>query len=206
MPLFDRLESVRERWNVLDHPFYVRWSRGDLTPGELAYYAGQYRHATVALADATQKAAAAAPAEERAELERHAAEEAAHVALWDGFVDAVGGRTDAPANEHTAECARAWAGDDDRDQLETLVAIWAIEAAQPAISDTKRVGLVQHYGVDEGPGTAYFDLHAELDVEHAAEGRALIEQRLDGADEDRLVAAAESVLRANWSLLNGMQP
>ena len=205
MPLFDRLESVRERWNVLDHPFYVRWSRGDLTPDELAYYAGQYRHATVALADATQKAAAAAPADERAELERHASEEASHIALWDGFVDAVGGRTDAPANEHTAECALAWAGDDDRDQLETLVAIWAIEAAQPAISDTKRVGLVQHYGVDQGPGTAYFDLHAELDVEHAAEGRALIEQRVDGADEDRLVAAAERVLRANWSLLDGVQ-
>jgi pyrroloquinoline-quinone synthase len=205
MPFFDRLDAVRERWNVLDHPFYVRWSRGELSGDELAYYAGQYRHAAVALADATRAAAAAAPAAERLELEHHADEEASHVALWDGFVKAVGGRTDAEPNAATADCARAWAeGDGDRDLLGTLVALYAIEAAQPAISDTKRIGLVQHYGVDEGPGTAYFDLHATLDHEHAADGRQRIEARLDGADEDRLLVEAERVLRGNWALLDAM--
>ena len=54
-------------------------------------------------------------------------------------------------------------------------------------------------------GTAYFDLHAERDVEHAADGRALIAERLDGADEDALVAEAERVLRANWTLLDGVE-
>ena len=204
MPLFERLQTVREHWDVLGHPFYVKWSRGELSADDLAYYAGQYRHATVALADAAAKVAAAAPAEDRAELERHAAEEASHVALWDGFVDAVGGHRDAPANDSTAACARAWAGDEDRGVLETVVALWAIESAQPAISETKRIGLVQHYGVDEGPGTAYFDLHATLDLEHAAEGRARIEQQAGGADEDKLVDAAERVLRANWELLDGV--
>ena len=39
--LFDDL--LRHR-RLLAHPFYRRWEAGTLRPGELASYAGQYRH------------------------------------------------------------------------------------------------------------------------------------------------------------------
>src|SRR5439155_499848 len=52
MNLIERIDEARTRWNVLDHPFYVRWERGELTRDDLAYYAGEYRHAVVALAAA----------------------------------------------------------------------------------------------------------------------------------------------------------
>ena len=52
MNLIERIDDARRRWNVLDHPFYLRWERGELTRDELAFYAGEYRHAVVALADA----------------------------------------------------------------------------------------------------------------------------------------------------------
>ena len=84
--------------------------------------------------------------------------------------------------------------------------MYAIESAQPAIAETKREGLVAHYGVEPGSdATVYFDLHATLDVEHAAQERALIEPRLDGADEQALLAEAETMLRANWELLDGVE-
>ena len=35
---FDRLEAARRRWNVLEHPFYLRWSAGELSREELAFY------------------------------------------------------------------------------------------------------------------------------------------------------------------------
>jgi pyrroloquinoline-quinone synthase len=200
--LWSRLADVHSRWNVLDHPFYVRWSRGELTAGELALYAGQYRHAVVALAQAADGAAHAADGS--ADLTAHAGEEAAHVALWDEFARATGSDGVQPACPETAECADAWAGDG-RDLLGHLVALYAIESAQPAISRVKSDGLREHYGFEPGPATAYFDLHAERDVEHAAEGRALIAERLDGADQDALVAEAERVLRANWTLLDGVE-
>ena len=101
-------------------------------------------------------------------------------------------------------CADTWAGEG-RDLLGHLVALYAIESAQPAISRAKAEGLREHYGFATGPATAYFDLHTERDVEHAAEGRELIEQRLDGADQDAMVAEAERVLRANWALLDGVE-
>jgi pyrroloquinoline-quinone synthase len=199
--LWSRLADVHSRWNVLDHPFYVRWSSGELTAQDLARYAGQYRHAVVALARAADGAATASG---RVELAAHAGEEAAHVSLWDGFADAAGTEGPQPAEPETAECADAWAGEG-RDLLGHLVALYAIESAQPAISRVKADGLREHYGFAPGPATAYFDLHAERDIEHAAEGRVLISERLDGADEDALVAEAERVLRANWRLLDGVE-
>jgi pyrroloquinoline-quinone synthase len=205
MTFFTDLEAVRERWNVLEHPFYTRWSAGELTREELASYSGQYRRAVVALADASQGAArAAAPGELRAELEQHAREEEAHIELWDRFTAAIGGDVAAEPTAETKACEDTWSAE--RPLLPSLVALYAIESGQPAISETKRAGLVEHYGAEERSDlTAYFDLHAVRDLEHAAQERALIEPLLDGADADALLAEAESVLRANWELLDGVE-
>ena len=92
MDFFSRVEAARERHNVLEHPFYQRWSAGELTLEELADYAGQYRHAVVALANASEWAARLDP-----ELEGHAAEEASHVALWDDFTQTIAGWPDSIA-------------------------------------------------------------------------------------------------------------
>jgi pyrroloquinoline-quinone synthase len=187
---------------VLRHPFYLRWNAGELTRAELRGYAGEYRHAVVALAAASQAAADRAPdASTRRQLADHAAEERAHVALWDDFCASLGAGPDARPIPETLHCARAWAGDEDRPWIETLVTLYAIESAQPEISRTKLDGLHTHYGVEE---TAYFEVHAERDVEHAREEAGLIEAHLEGADHDRLLSVAESALRANWTLLDGV--
>jgi pyrroloquinoline-quinone synthase len=196
MNLFERIDDARTRWNVLDHPFYRRWERGELTRDELGYYAGQYRHAVVALADA---AAAAAPLAG----DEHAAEEAVHVALWDAFAHELGVTEQREPNAETAECAEAWSGASD--PLEALAILYAVESGQPEISRTKLEGLDAHYGIAAGsPAATYFALHAERDVEHAASSRALLAERATEDDGDRLAAAAERALRGNWRLLDGV--
>lgn len=198
--VWERIERSRERWDVLRHPFYRRWSNGELTAEELARYSGQYRHAVEAIAEISEVAAEALP--ERPELRRHAAEELGHLRLWDGFVDAVGGdQSDEPTQE-TAECVRAWTADGG--VAETLARLYAIESGQPEISRTKRDGLLNRYGFDDGPPTAYFRVHETRDVEHAEEVRELITEVGADADPDVLVAAAESAFRANWRLLDGV--
>jgi pyrroloquinoline-quinone synthase len=205
MDFWTEFEQIAAKHDVLRHTFYQRWSAGELTQAELADYSGQYRHAVLALADASSAAAAHADGTLARTLGVHAAEEASHVALWDDFTDAVGGDTAAAPTPETARCATVWAGEDEeRDLLGTLVALYAIESAQPAISHTKRAGLAEHYGID-GPGAAYFELHEQLDVEHAAQARKLIEQRLPSADPQPLLREAERVLVANWQLLDGVE-
>ena len=193
MELFDRLDDARERWDVLKHPFYLRWERGELSRDELGFYAGEYRHAVGALA---RTAAAGGSAE-------HAAEEAAHVDLWDDFAAALAAPIDREPTSETADCADAWAADD---PLEAAAIMYAVESGQPAISATKLAGLVTHYGfAPDSPGAAYFALHAERDHAHAAEARSILGANATEPDADRLVAAAEAALAANWRLLDGVE-
>jgi pyrroloquinoline-quinone synthase len=191
--LLERLDDVRDRWNVLRHPFYRRWECGQLTQEDLAYYAGEYRHAVLALATLAKHSSAP----------DHAAEEAAHVMLWDAFAHSLDADLDRPPRVETQACTAAWSPADD---LEGIAALYAIESAQPEISRTKLDGLIEHYGFEAGSaGTAYFEVHAERDQEHAAESKRVLEERAQPADRDRLVAAAERALAGNWTLLDGVE-
>ena len=186
MDVIAGIDAARERWNVLEHPFYTRWEQGELTRDELARYAGEYRHAVVALARAARTA------------RLHAEEEAQHIALWDDFASALGMEQTDPLPQ-TRCCASAWAAADD--ELGAAAILYAIEAGQPAISETKLRGQLYHYAFSEGsPAVEYFAVHGERDHEHAAEARTA----LGAADEERLVHLAESALAANWALLDGV--
>ncbi len=203
MEFWEQVSTQSRRWDVLAHPFYLRWSAGELTRPELSHYAGQYGHAVRALAAASRHAASHAPREIADELAAHAAEEEAHVPLWDQFADALGAERSASPLAETEECASAWS-DPERGFMPTLVGLYAIEAAQPAISQTKRSGLTRHYGLAEGPATEYFDVHAVRDLDHAASGRRIISRYLRGADTEALASEAARVLAANWRLLDGV--
>ncbi len=204
MDLFDRLDAARERWNVLRHPFYRRWSAGELTHEELAFYAGEYRHAVIALAEASEAAADRCEDSLRTELEEHASEERAHVALWERFLYALEGDTEREPLEETDDCVRAWRAASDA--LEGLAILYAIEANQPPVSRAKLEGLDRHYGLPAGtPATDYFALHAERDSQHAALSRTVLEERRTAIDEDRLGEVAEAALAANWRLLDGVE-
>lgn len=194
MDLIQTLDAVRERWNLLEHPFYRRWSCGELRRDELAHYAGEYRHAVVALAETAAKSG----------NPEHAQEEADHVALWDEFAAAFGADTSREPASETAECVLAWTAPGDR--LEALAVMYAIEAGQPAVSRAKLDGLREHYGVGgDEPGARYFALHSDLDHEHAAESRRVLESDATAADTDRLVEKAEAALKGNWTLLDGVE-
>jgi pyrroloquinoline-quinone synthase len=209
LSLFRELENVRERWNVLEHPFYRRWSEGELSRQELAFYAGEYRHAVAALAEAFGHAARGAEldagygASERAELEAHAREEAEHVPLWQEFERALGEDSRRDPRPETVDCTEAWTAG--ADTLEHLVATWVVESGQPTIAASKLAGLIGHYDVEEGPATEYFRLHSELDTEHAEQTREMIEEHLADEDLDRLLKVAERVLKGNWELLDGVE-
>jgi pyrroloquinoline-quinone synthase len=191
------MEERCERWNVLRHPFYTRWSAGELEPEELTRYAGQYRFAVEALATMTARAA-----EEHESLESHATEESSHVSLWDDFARAAGNEGGDHANLETRACVETWAAEDGL--LPTLARMYAIERAQPEISRVKREGLVDLYGYEDGAATEYFRLHERLDVEHAEEVRELLEELASEEDEHALLDAAERAVRANWRLLDGV--
>jgi pyrroloquinoline-quinone synthase len=197
MDLFVRLEAAGKRWNVLRHPFYHRWECGQLTGHELGVYAGEYRHAVVALAEAAAQAAPLAGS-------AHATEEAEHIELWDAFAEAVGADPEREPRPETRACVQAWTSGGD--SLGALSVLYAVESAQPEIARTKLAGLVEHYGFSTGsPEINYFTVHAERDLEHAAHSRSLLEERATDGDAARLASLGEAALKGNWTLLDGVE-
>lgn len=204
---FRELDQRCERWNALRHPFYQAWTRGELSLAQLGSYSGQYRHAVVALADAATAAADQAPdPATRAGLEAHAAEERAHVELWDRFSAAIGAPSEADPMLETERCVRVWAGEEGRSFPSSLATMYAIESPQPEIARTKRDGLIEHFGfLPESDATAYFDLHLTRDVEHAASHRAELARTVTASSAAGLIADAEAAAEANWKLLDGVE-
>ncbi len=200
-----QMEAATSSRNLLEHSFYKRWLVGDLTKSELADYAAQYYHVVAALPRWLETAAAQQPAY-RETLLAHAAEESAHVRLWERFAGACGVSTDALRSTKPNEATASMLSNCDvaADAGNAAAVAWALEVQTPAVSREKMKGLEKFYGIDARSGGEYFALHERLDVEHAAELERVIASQEPpfgaGAPSAALVAAD-----GLWKILSSVE-
>ena len=189
------LDDVTARWNLLEHSFYQRWTRGTLTHAELCGYVKQYAHVVRAVPVWLEQVRSA----DTAQISSHVAEEQSHIALWIRFGEALGLSSNAirdePANEATAALIRC--GDELAATGQAAPVVWALEAQTPAVAGAKLAGLSAYYGIGPNGGGEYFAVHQHLDVEHAAELRALCSEGSHNA--------ASVMSGALWDLLTSVE-
>src|SRR5918992_2100065 len=170
-----RLDDATRPARILEHPFYEAWRKGDLTKDDLAFYAGQYWRQVEAFPGYLSALADRLPDDAAAAVRANLADEVDgdHQGMWLAFADAVGASTDSVrASEPEAEtraCVDAFTGAaTSASPAFALGMIYGYESQTPEVATTKADGLRHHYGI-EGPGVEYFEVHGEIDVEHASE-------------------------------------
>ncbi len=210
MDLRNRLDEAVARWALLQHPFYRAWTDGTLTRGALATYAKQYRHHVEAFptyVSAVHARCGDDLAARRSLLENLVEEERGernHAALWVDFAEGIGaeGVRTAPAEPAVNALVETFRGLTSRPAGQGAAALYAYESQVPAVAAAKIDGLRRRYGVGDARTLAFFEVHRELDVHHAA-ATAEIAGRL-AASPDRAVEAAEAAARALWRFLDAM--
>ncbi len=200
------VEEALEGRRLLSHPFYRRWSHGELRVGELASYAGQYRCIEASLPGWLGSIQSCAENPEVHELvQRNLDDEVggavSHVELFDRFAVAVGAPNPAsteidPAtrsllNTHAELVASS--------ATEGLAAVLTYELQAPEISASKAAGLRSQYGVD-GDAVAFWDTHAMVEGDHAS---WTLDAVVAAGGEPAVVAtAARRAADAWWAFLD----
>jgi pyrroloquinoline-quinone synthase len=214
---FAALDARIARYDLLQHPFYQAWSKGELTRDELREYASEYWHHVSAFPtylSALHARLQDAPLR-RTVLENLADEEGlpagrAHSDLWMDFATGMGADAgavrDRTLQPETAALIAHFRGAMQTSPATALASLYTYESRVPAIARTKAEGLKEHYGADKATAR-YFTIHQTADVHHARVWRDAIETELAAHPEDADVAldAAEATAAALWSTLSGIE-
>jgi len=212
--ILDRLDQLIKSRSILDHPFYVAWQEGSLTAEQLATYSQVYYPHVAAFPGYLSKALdRVADGTVRAELQANLDDELhnpkEHSELWLDFAAGLGVARDdlstEPRNPAVENIVGTFEDLSSRGTGQALAALYAYESQQPEVSRQKSDGLQEMYGVDDPDTLAYFEVHAETDIEHRQGERQALQRCLEnGSSPEEIMASAEQALDAYWGLLDGV--
>jgi len=210
----DKIDNDIAEKHLLKHPFYLAWTRGELSKEALTDYAKQYYHHVAAFP--TYLSAVHARCDDqptRKQILSNLVDEEAgspnHPELWKQFAAALGvedvdlAKTEIqPETKNLIDTFRAVCGE--QSTAEGLAALYAYESQIPAICESKIDGLKKHYGFTDPKHYEYFSVHIEADREHSAAERKMLSTYIDNHNIDNLRASVRRVLDALWETLSGV--
>ena len=210
----DKIDSEIAERHLLKHPFYLAWTRGELSKEALTDYARQYyRHVA---AFPTYLSAVHAKCDNQATRKQLLAnlidEEAGspnHPDLWLKFAEGLGvsdidvrNTQEQPESRNLIDTFRSVCGDGST--TEGLAALYAYESQIPAICESKIDGLKKHYGFTDPKHYEYFRVHIEADREHSAAERKMLGAYIDNHNFELVKGSVNRVLNALWEILSGV--
>ncbi len=149
---------------LLDHPFYQSWTKGEITLDQLAKYHSSYNEFIELMPKYWQKIITSFN-EESNFAKSVVDDETAHIALWQTWKDKL------PKTDSFPRMSDVINELDSMSNSELLGAIHAFEMQQPEVAETKKEGLMCHYGY-EAAELKYFDEHMDEEA-HIAFGRQI---------------------------------
>ena len=210
----DKIDNDIAEKHLLKHPFYLAWTRGELSKEALTDYARQYYHHVAAFL--TYLSAVHAKCDNqptRKQILSNLIDEEAgspnHPELWKRFAEGLGvedvdlAKTEKqPETKDLIGTFRSVCGN--KSTAEGLAALYAYESQIPAICESKIDGLKKHYGFIDPKHYEYFSVHIEADREHSAAERKMLSDYVDDHNIDNVRASVRRVLDTLWEMLSGV--
>jgi pyrroloquinoline-quinone synthase len=207
-----KLEAKIKKYDLLCHPYYQAWSKGELTKQDLAQYASQYYHHVERFPKYLEMLSERLPESplKRTVMKNHQ-EEQGHDLLWLDFVEGMGAKvSEVKALTPIKEIVNLM---DIFEHLSlngspvtALAAYFAYESQVPRIAEEKEKGLRAHYLADD-QACGYFTLHQTADLYHSAAWHHAIDAELETypAAEEEALNAAELAASSLWQALDGIE-
>jgi pyrroloquinoline-quinone synthase len=210
----DQIDNDIAAKHLLKHPFYLAWTRGELSREALADYAQQYYQHVAAFP--TYLSAIHAKCDDqstRKELLNNLIDEEAgspnHPELWLNFAEGLG------VSARDAQNAEKWPETKslidtfrsvcrDGSTAEGLAALYAYESQIPGICESKIDGLKKHYGFADPKHYEYFSVHIEADREHSTAEQRMLDGYVGSQNFESVRASVNRVLDALWEMLSGV--
>lgn len=206
-------QDIAEK-HLLKHPFYLAWTRGELSMNALADYAKQYYHHVAAFPTYLSSVHAGCDDQTtRKQLLNNLIDEEAgspnHPDLWKKFAAGLGvsetemtKTSKEPETTHLINTFRGICRQGSTAQ--GLAALYAYESQIPEICVSKIDGLQKHYGITDPEHYQYFSVHIEADREHAAAERDMLNAHVNEQNFAAVRDAVGNVLDALWDMLSGV--
>jgi pyrroloquinoline-quinone synthase len=188
--------------SLLKHPFYVAWSKGELTLEDLRHYAKEYfylvEHIPAIVARVRDQVT---DPELRARVQQNVEEETEHVGLWKRFARSLGiNESDLIAHQPSSKTVEAVANLEriaESTMDEGIAAVYALECELAQIAETKKQGLTEFYNLTSDDAHVYFD-------EHVLEERHLQVWRMFPVDERMADSAVATSLTSQHAVLDAV--
>jgi pyrroloquinoline-quinone synthase len=210
----DQIDNDIAAKHLLKHPFYLAWTRGELSKQALVDYARQYYHHVAAFPTYLSSLHANCEDQDtRKQLLNNLIDEEAgspnHPELWLRFAQGLG------LSQANVQCSEKWTETKtlidtfrgvcrDRSTVEGFAVLYAYESQIPAICESKIDGLKRHYGLRNPEHYEYFSVHVEADREHSAAEREMLSANMGEGNFQSVKASVNRVLDALWEMLSGV--
>ena len=212
----EQVDAKIDKHHLLNHPFYQAWNAGELEVSVIREYAAQYfKHVSLFPRYLSSIHTNCDDIHIRQILLEHLVDEEMgaenHPELWMRFAEGMGNARHSVnktvAMKETQQLVNTFMKFTKEQRYHIgLAALYCYESMQPEISETKKDGLKNFYGINDEETLKFFTVHMHADKWHREVLRKLITELNDSEEKQtQTMAAIDEALHALNNFLTGME-
>ena len=199
--------------HLLNHPFYKKWTNGELNKEVLKEYSKQYFHHVEAFPRCISAIHSNCTELENRQillgnLMEEEDKENSHPDLWLKFSNGLGVDSkdvkNVKLNQETKDLIDEFLSIARSSYAKGLGSLYAYEYQIPEVAKSKIMGLSKFYGINDEETIKFFNVHIHADEWHSEECLNLLTKLTSKKDQEDAIEGAEQLSKLMWSFLTGV--